>query len=80
MKGPYRDRSYRNKRERILRASNICWICGKPGADSVDHVIPLNKGGTNAISNLKPAHLFPCNRAKSDKEHAPVVRRSDTLA
>ena len=77
---PYRDRVYRNRRERILRDSDICHICGRPGADSVDHIIPLAKGGTNAMGNLKPAHLFPCNRSKSDKDHSPIVKRSETLA
>ena len=33
-----------------------CWLCGQDGADTVDHVIPLNKGGTNALANLRPAH------------------------
>lgn len=75
----YRDRDYRNKRARILRQSDICWICGQPGADSVDHVVPLAKGGTNALDNLRPAHLFPCNRAKSDKDYAPIVKRSGSL-
>lgn len=76
---PYRDRQYRNRRARILRTSDVCWICGKPGSDSIDHVIPLNRGGTNDPANLRPAHLHPCNRAKSDKLHAPIVRRSSTL-
>ena len=75
----YRDRDYRKKRARILRQSDVCWICGQPGADSVDHVIPIAKGGTNDPGNLKPAHLFPCNRAKGDKDHAPIVRRSGSL-
>lgn len=76
---PYRDRDYRNKRARILRASDVCWICGLPGADSVDHVVPLDRGGTNDPSNLRPAHMHPCNRAKGTKAHAPVVRRSSSL-
>lgn len=80
MAQPYRDRQYRKKRDRILRASDVCWICGKPGADSIDHVIPLNKGGTNDPSNLRPAHMHPCNRSKSDKLYAPVVRRSGSLS
>lgn len=75
----YRDRDYRKKRERILRGSDVCHICGKPGADSVDHVIPLARGGTNDPSNLRPAHMFPCNRSKGDKDHAPIVRRSGSL-
>ncbi len=70
MAATYRDRAYRNKRDRILRTSDVCWICGRPGADSVDHVVALAKGGTNALDNLRPAHLFPCNRSKGDKDYA----------
>lgn len=66
-------------RDRILNASDVCYICGKPGADSVDHVIPKARGGTDDPSNLRPAHLHPCNRAKSDKDFAPIVRRSGAL-
>ena len=35
---------------------DVCWLCGRPGADTVDHVAPLSEGGTNAMSNLRPAH------------------------
>lgn len=33
-----------------------CWLCGGAGADTVDHVIELMNGGTNALANLRPAH------------------------
>jgi 5-methylcytosine-specific restriction protein A len=73
-------RAWRRKRERVLKHSDICWICGLPGADSVDHVIPIARGGTNDESNLKPAHMFPCNRSKSDRDFTQIVRRSGSLA
>lgn len=38
-----------------------CAYCGQPGATSWDHVIPLSKGGQNAIDNLLPCHI-DCNR------------------
>jgi 5-methylcytosine-specific restriction endonuclease McrA len=41
-----------------------CWVCRKPGADSIDHVKPLNIGGANLHSNIRPAHLG-CNAARS---------------
>lgn len=75
-------------RTRMMRQSDVCWICGDridvtlhyldPGAFSVDHVTPRARGGTDDPSNLRPAHRR-CNRAKSDNTHAPVVRRSGTL-
>jgi 5-methylcytosine-specific restriction endonuclease McrA len=33
---------------------------------TVDHWIPLSKGGSDEMSNLRPAH-WTCNRKKSDK-------------
>lgn len=53
-----------------------CWICGNrcdiskqcPShqAPTLDHVIPLAKGGSHTKSNLRCAH-FICNVKKSDK-------------
>lgn len=34
---------------------------------SIDHVIPISKGGTDDWNNLKLAHRL-CNSIKSDKE------------
>lgn len=36
---------------------------------TVDHVIPLSKGGTDELHNLRPAHWI-CNNRKSDKLYA----------
>jgi 5-methylcytosine-specific restriction protein A len=72
-------RQWRTIRDRVLKASDICHICGQPGADSVDHLIAVANGGTNDPTNLKPAHYdVPphCNRIKSDKAYAPIVRTS----
>jgi len=49
-----------------------------PMAATADHVEAFAKGGTDHRANLKPAHAG-CNRAKSDKTHAPIVRRSGAL-
>lgn len=72
-------RTWQRIRRQVLATSDICWICGQPGADSVDHKIPLARGGTNDRHNLAPAHMHPCNRAKGDKQQAPIVRRSGSL-
>jgi 5-methylcytosine-specific restriction endonuclease McrA len=55
---------------------NNCAICNKPidltlkrtssRGLTVDHWIPLSKGGSDDMSNLRPAH-WSCNRKKSDK-------------
>ena len=41
------------------RAKGKCEVCGNPGSET-HHIIPLNRGGTNASVNLmllcKPCH------------------------
>ncbi|GHJ11203.1 hypothetical protein TPA0907_55700 [Micromonospora humidisoli] len=60
-----RQRGYTTEHERnraaVLGASTVCWLCGHDGADQADDVIPKSKGGTSAVSNLRPAHgTRPC--------------------
>lgn len=57
----YRDPSYHS-----IPIGGICHICGLPGADTRDHVIPLSRGGTNHPSNIRPAHKH-CNESKGAK-------------
>jgi hypothetical protein len=42
-----------------------CIGCGKP-SNTIDHIIPLSKGGTNDPSNLQPM-CSRCNSRKADK-------------
>ena len=74
---------------------DVCYICGHAGSDSIDHVLPLGPVKDDQAElarrdtdpdNLRPAHFKPCptcgaecNRAKSTKTHAPIIRRSSTL-
>lgn len=46
----------------------ICHVCGQPGSDEVDHVIPLEEGGPDRMSNLRPIHADPCHREKTQRE------------
>lgn len=59
-------------RENILRKhKGICYICGQPGADEVDHIIPRHLGGSDLPHNLAPIHqkLPPhCHRKKTQEE------------
>lgn len=68
-------------RLKILKTQTICGICGKPVdfsyknphplAPTVDHIIPVSKGGhPSDISNLQLAHRY-CNRAKADSLLGP---------
>ena len=74
--GAHRQAYTRNKK-RIISTQNTCGICGKPVdmslkhgdpmAPTVDHVVPIAKGGhPSAMENLQLAHSA-CNRQKSDK-------------
>ena len=55
-----------NKRRKLLRKwqsqSRSCYYCDKP-ATTVDHVVPLARGGTNFEGNLVPA-CRSCNGSK----------------
>lgn len=69
--------AYEKNRAKILATQDICAICGKPVDKSipsphplsptVDHIIPVNKGGhPSDLANLQLAHRC-CNRDKSDR-------------
>jgi 5-methylcytosine-specific restriction endonuclease McrA len=64
--------------------SDICQICGKPVDDTdiehghikrlyptIDHIIPLSKGGSHTWSNVQLAHMS-CNAGKCDKVNNTV--------
>ena len=74
--GPHRVEFDKNKR-RILATQEVCGICGRPVDKSlkfphplsptIDHIIPVDRGGhPSDIDNLQLAH-FTCNRQKSNK-------------
>lgn len=56
----YLDPVYRKARARLR--GQPCWICGNP-SDTVDHILPLSRGGTNDPANLAPA-CRSCNSAR----------------
>jgi 5-methylcytosine-specific restriction endonuclease McrA len=59
----------RQKRARYIidRADTICALCGYPGADQIDHIIPLAHGGLDTIENCQPVHQH-CHAEKSAHE------------
>lgn len=68
--------------KRILRDSDTCHLCGMPGADAVDHLVPIALGGPDTPANKKPAHhdVPPyCNRVKGARRYAPIIKRSGAL-
>lgn len=73
--GSHRKPFDRNKKK-ILATQDVCGICGKPVDKSlkfphpmsptIDHIIPIAKGGhPSDLDNLQLAH-YVCNMAKSD--------------
>jgi len=46
--------------------SKPCYLCGVSPGTTVDHIIPLAKGGRHSIGNLLGA-CTPCNSSKHDK-------------
>lgn len=73
--GQHRTQFDRNKKK-VLASQDTCAICGKPVDKSlrwphpmcatIDHIIPVNRGGhPSSIDNLQLAH-WTCNRQKSD--------------
>ena len=35
---------------------DTCCLCGNPGADTVEHLLPRHHGGTDDLWNLRPSH------------------------
>ena len=57
---------------------HVCWLCGgvvEARDLNIDHVIPVSKGGTSALANLRPAHS-KCNWEKGTRllaEYAAAI-------
>lgn len=64
-----------DRAEVFARDRWVCGICGglidsgalapDPESPSVDHVVPLSKGGTHTMDNVQAAHLL-CNSRKQE--------------
>lgn len=75
---PY-DAAWRKQRLALLREQPLCRICLSAGrtvpASVVDHIVPLNDGGTNTTANLQPL----CKRCH-DAIKTPADVRARTQA
>lgn len=71
-------REWRRIRSEVLaRDGFACHYCGGP-ASEVDHVLPVSRGGNDALGNLVAACL-PCNRRKGKRVvRTPFFRSSMT--
>ena len=75
--------TYRKIRKKIFATQSVCAICGRPvnfdlkfpdpWSPTVDHIIPISKGGSPAdMANMQLAHL-QCNRLKASKTNMLVA-------
>ena len=59
------------KRQLINSKGPICALCGKPIANmkdcTIDHIIPISKGGLTTIENCQLAH-YKCNQKRGDQQ------------
>lgn len=74
------ERNIRHKRRSSIKGSfskqewldlcskydNLCLRCGQKKPLTIDHVVPISKGGLNVIENIQPL-CKNCNCAKRDK-------------
>jgi len=86
--GSRRSEFTKNKKK-ILMSQTLCGICGKPvdktlrfpdpWSATIDHIIPVDKGGDPSnIGNLQLAHFY-CNRQKSDKIFEPKEKEQQKI-
>lgn len=78
------------KEQRANGVTILCGICNEAitsgkatnrGGLSVDHIIPLAKGGQNVIENMQPAHS-KCNTVKGDNldwDREAIIRKVDNM-
>lgn len=80
-------RKYLQNKKKILASQSVCGVCGRPVdmslkyphpmSATVDHIIPVAKGGGSELSNLQLTHLW-CNRQKSDRLLVPGATAPST--
>lgn len=60
--------------EKFARLGNVCFYCRCAARLTVDHDVPLTRGGTDDISNILPA-CRSCNSRKHSKTAAEFINQ-----
>lgn len=66
--------SYEERKAALKRSRGICACCGKKLTTktmTMDHIIPISRGGTNEPENLI-ALCEPCNKQKGNLLYMPI--------
>jgi len=61
------DRTWRRLRLLVLAKQPVCQACGRAPSTDVDHIVPLARGGINALDNLQGL-CHSCHSAKTARE------------
>lgn len=64
----------------LHRDNGICHICGQPGANQADHIIPLAEGGIDHVRNMAAIHDKPCHQQKTQAEAQRARARAKPIA
>jgi 5-methylcytosine-specific restriction protein A len=60
------DATYKAARRAILAGGPACAICHTAPATTIDHITPVSLGGSNELTNLRPA-CHPCNSGRGNR-------------
>jgi len=60
--------SWRRLSRKLREQQPWCSQCGTPSDLTVDHIIPLSKGGTNDLANLRVL-CRPCNSSRRSQPY-----------
>ena len=83
--------AFEKNRKRIYATQTVCALCGRPVdftlkyphpmSATIDHIIPIVRGGhPSDMDNLQLAHLT-CNRQKTDKlRDARIILMDTTIS
>lgn len=69
---PYGGQTWQRIRRQVLaEAGGICQMCGRAEATTVDHIVPLSRGGAVYARDNLQAACGPCNYGAGSKRRPP---------